>query len=181
MALLVSIGGAYAAWNYTVSNGTVADQTAPVTLSITDKVETTVENGTINIKENTVAISFDDDGNHNAKLIITGRLVISFSETNASAASAVKGLNLKCVATNTCGKYNNADVLVQNTELFAGREVGSGTDQSQAYAEWVIEGADLAKLITLNGTISASTADDYDNLKNAVSGKTLTFTVSAVQ
>lgn len=177
MALLVSIGGAYAAWNYTVSNGTVADQTAPVTLSITDKVETTVENGTINIEENSVAISFDDDGNHNAKLIITGRLVISFSDKN----STVKGLNLKCVATNTCDKYNNADVLVQNTELFAGREVGNGTDQSQAYAKWVIEGADLEKLITLNGTVSAPTADDYDNLKNAVSGKTLTFTVSAVQ
>lgn len=180
MAILVTVGGAYATWNYTVSNGKVDSQTDSVTLSITDKVETSLESGTITIEENSVVIQFDDDGNHNAKLNITGQLVISFTGTPTSG-TLVNGLNLKCTVTHTCGQYKNADVLMNNTELFAGREVGNGTDQSQAYAKWVIEGADLEKLITLNGTVSAPTAEDYDNLKNAVSGKTLTFTVSAVQ
>lgn len=178
LALVITVSGAYATWNYTVANGNVENAEDTVTIGITAMTETELQSGTITIKENTVGIEIDDDGSHNANLKLSGRLVITFSG-NSGVDTPVKGLNLKCSASDNCGQYNGADVF-KYTEITADREVGVGTDQNAAYAEWVIEGETLKNLIALNGTVSAPTAADYNNLKTAISNKTITVTVSAV-
>lgn len=178
LALVITVSGAYATWNYTVANGNVEAAEDEVTIGLTTMTETELSNGTITVKENTVTIEVDDDGDHNAKLTLSGRLVITFSG-NAGLDTPVNGLNLKCSASDNCGQYNGADVF-KYTEISADREVGTGTDQNAAYAEWVIEGDDLAQLIALNGTVSAPLSSDYNNLKTAISNKTITVTVSAV-
>ena len=175
LALVITISGVYATWNYTVANGNVTDATESSTITLTAKSETELDSGTITIKENTVKIEVDDDGSHNAKLNITGKLVISFTG-NSGTSTPVNGLNLKVTATDNCGEYNSSKVF-KYTELVAGREVGD--DSNAAYPTWTIEGDELATLIALNGTISAPTAADYDNLSTAIANKTITVTVSA--
>lgn len=180
LALIVTIGGTYAAWTYTKAEvGAVSDVNAELNVTLIEAQTETVNKGTITIVENTLAISIDDDGNHNAKLTITGQLIISFTGSNTSG-NTVKGLNLQCNAKDNCGTYNGNDVFAYTT-LNANREVGSGTDQSQAYAQWVITAEDAAKMIGLNGTITAESMDQYNALKTAINGKTITITVGAVK
>lgn len=180
LALIVTVGGTYAAWNYTtVADGAVENATGTTSITLVEATTTEVMSGTIKIEENTVAVSIDDDGKHNAVLTISGRLVISFTG-NAASGATVNGLNLQCTATNNCKQYQSTDVF-KHTMLNANREVGNGTDQTQPFAQWVIEGEDLKTLIALNGTITANTLTEYNALKDAIGSGTITITISAVK
>lgn len=177
LALVVTISGTYAAWNYTVANGNVADATATAGITLEAENTITVDSGTITVDISPdFKISVDDDGTHNAKLEITGSITISF--TGSSATGDVKGLNLTCSASDNCTQYQGNNVF-KYTTLNANREVGDGS--VDGYDKWVITGADLESLISLNGTVSAATSADYNLLKDAINGKTITLTVSAHQ
>lgn len=179
LALIVTVGGTYAAWNYTtVADGAVENATGTANITLVDVTTTEVTNGTIKIEENSVTVSIDDDGKHNAVLTVEGRLVISF--TGNASGTAVNGLNLQCTATDDCTQYRDKDVF-KYTMLNANREVGNGTDQDQPFAQWIIEGEDLKTLIALNGTITADTLTEYNALKAAIAEKKITITVSAVK
>lgn len=179
LALIVTVGGTYAAWNYTtVADGAVENATGTASITLVEATTTEVTSGTIKIEKNTVSVSIDDDGKHNAVLNISGQLVISF--TGNAAGSAVNGLNLQCTATNDCKQYQDKDVF-KHTMLNANREVGTEEDQNKPFAQWVIEGEDLKTLIALNGTVTANTLTEYNALKDAIGSGTITITVSAVK
>lgn len=173
LALIVTIGGVYATWTYTVSNGKVVDETTTATISLTTKTEIQVDNGTITVTPNDLSVVVDDvgDGTHTAKLTITGSITVSFEGKDAEGSSL--GLTLKCTAADNCGKYNEEDVF-KYTQLTSGFEV---TETNT----WTISADDLAELIQLNGTITAPTSDDYDALQTAINGKTITLTFAALE
>lgn len=181
LALIVTVGGTYATWNYTKADkDAVPDVTESVGITLEAAQETTVSSGTITIKKSEdFAINIDDDGNHNATLSFKGTLTVSFSGSGTAGNETVKGLNLVCTASGDQIQYKGNDVF-KYTPLNANREVGNGTDQSQPFAQWVIGADELAKMIQLNGTVTASTIDEYNQLKTALDGKTITITVGAV-
>lgn len=173
LALIVTIGGVYATWNYTVSNGVVDSQTTTATISLTSKEVIELENGTITVTPNALSIVVDDvgDGTHTAKLTITGSITVSFDGEDAGGNPL--GLTLKCTAADDCGKYKEADVF-KYTQLTSGSEVTKDNT-------WTISADDLAELIQLNGTITAPTSTDYDALQTAINDKTITLTFAALE
>lgn len=174
LALIVTIAGTYATWNYTTgATGVASQDLTGISIAITDKEIQTADGGTITVtKSDDLKIEVDDDGSHNAKLVFTGSITVTYT----SASADVKGLVLNCVSTAPANQYKNSPIFAGGS-LNSAREIGS--DETGAYAKWVIEGDDLAQLFKLNGTVAATTVNDYDTLKTALEGATYTVTVSA--
>lgn len=175
LALIVTIAGTYATWNYTTSASKVEPKVINgIGISITESQTQTADGGTITVVNNNVQIQVDDDGNHNATIKVSGNITVTF--TPAAGQDAVKGLVLKCTSTAPSNQYNGADVFASGS---IGSEVEVGSNESGAYSKWVIEGDDLLKLFKINGTVTANTIDEYNTLSNAISGATYSVTVSA--
>lgn len=170
LALIVTVGGVYATWNYTVANNKVDAVDTKATITLTAKTEIQLESGTITVNPSGLSVEVDDKGDHTAVLKITGNIVVSF--TGKDDDNNARGIALKCSASDDCGEYNGSAVF-KYTDLTSGFEV---TDTNT----WTISADDLSDLIQLNGTISAPTSDDYDALSTAISGKTITLTFDAV-
>lgn len=175
LALIVTIGGAYATWNYTTGASQIDAVTTTKGITLVAKAEQTANGGTITVTQSDdFAITVDDDGSHNATLTITGSITISYSGGTSSTGETVNGLILQVSAEDDCTQYNSKDVFKYTTITSSG-EVGNGTP----FATWTLSAEELATLIQLNGTISAPTVGDYDALSTAISTGTITLTVSA--
>lgn len=174
LALVVTIAGTYATWSYTTGATGVDPATVDgISIAITDKEIQTADGGTITVtKSEDLKIEVDDDGNHNAKLVFTGSITVTY--TNSSAD--VNGLALNCVSTAPTNQYKGSPIFTGGS-LNSAREIGA--NESSAYAKWVIEGDDLPQLFKLNGTVTAATVNDYDTLVEALKGATYSITVSA--
>lgn len=174
LALIVTIAGTYATWSYTTGATNVdSKDLTGISIAITDKEIQTADGGTITVtKSDNLKIEVDDDGSHNAKLVFTGSITVTY--TNSSAD--VNGLVLNCTSTAPSNSYKGSPIFIAGS-LNSVREIGA--NESGAYAKWVIEGDDLAQLFKLNGTVTAATVNDYDTLKTALEGATYSITVSA--
>ena len=97
MALVLTVGGVYATFNYARNDATPALQT--LTPHLEDAVLTTPK-GTIAITQNDFAITVDDiDGNLTTKYTATGETKVNFTPAaqGADAIVAANGIKLKLV------------------------------------------------------------------------------------
>ena len=166
MALVITITGVYAAWNY--AEGNVSNTTKWLdgnTTIITDATQATAK-GTIHVDTTHLQIIIDDtDSNYEAELSVEGYILVSFTPNPGASVTEIP-LQF-CLQANPAGtpKYNDSDIFTFNSNQVAinsGNAVGSAQVQIDA-TELISECA-----LALNGTITLPTIDDYTNFKNAL-------------
>lgn len=115
IALIVTIGGVYAAWSY--SQGTTAEVEITREINMA-QINTNGSKGTISATpENNFAFLVDDDGSgtYTAKLVGTGKLNITFTANPGADSSVASGIEMVATievrsatnATYTYGDYTN--------------------------------------------------------------------------
>ncbi|MBQ9120956.1 MAG: hypothetical protein IJY12_01175 [Clostridia bacterium] len=180
LALIVTIGSAYATWNYTVvdpaSVGSAVKDIGGVGIAAS---QVTSAQGTITVTPSDDLCIYLDDTNadHVAELVITGSIEVSFTPSSAEAS----GINLKyAISGEDAIQYNGGNVFaIDNTKATA---AGKNVDQTDT---WTITAEELKKVITINGEIKLDTIEEYNAFVEATgltsdNKKTLTITVSAV-
>lgn len=174
LALIVTVGGVYATWNYTsAATGTVDPVTGGASIALTDKVINNLSSGTITTSDNTLSIQLDDTNNdHIAELVFGGSITVSFSGTDAEGTSTT--IQLKCTASCDAIAYGDKTDIFTYGTIVSDKEIGTGDNA------WVITETELKQIIKLNGDISAPTSDDYDKLAAAIKDKTITLTFEVV-
>ena len=139
LALVITIGGVFAAWNY--SNGTATGITTTRALDMAS-ITTTVEKGKITANSTGMTLIVDDDKSVNpqtgtsfkAVLVGTGSINVTFTP-DGSADPTVKQNGIHMIATVTITKAEGTtqwtadddantlvDILAPNTELVPGTE-----------------------------------------------------------
>lgn len=172
LALILTIGGVYATWNY--AQGDVESVELDAVVSLTDKVVDTPK-GEIAVDMSGLSISIDDtNGDYAAELIIAGDIDITFTASDIAPADVkTNGLKMQyTIAVNTC-EYEDVQVITVETDPIA---INSGAATFTA----TITADELMDAITL-ADISLPTVDDYDDFKTVIDGCEITITVSEAQ
>ena len=172
LAMIVTIGGVYATWNYAQDG--VAEVDVVPTIALTEKVVSTAQ-GTIAVDMSNLDISIDDANNdYDAELVIDGQIDINFTaDTYADADIKANGLPMQYELTvTTPWEYNGTQIFTVTSgpiELNSGNPTFSAT----------ITAADLMSAITL-GDISLPTVNDYDAFASVLNEGEITITVSEI-
>lgn len=173
LAMILTIGGVYATWNYAQGDIEGADVSPVVTM--TDKVVDTPM-GTIAVDMSGFNIAIDDtNGDYNAECVMSGAINVTFV-ADAAAPATVKANGIKLQYTVTVTNpwtYNGVQVFTATTDAMA---MNNGAATFNA----TITAAELMNVITL-GDISLPTVDAYDAFARALTQGTITITVSEAQ
>ncbi len=173
LALILSIGGVYATWNY--AQGDAVDVSAYLDrrTMITDAVVDATPKGTIAVDTSNFSLTIDDDNNdHVAELIKDGWIDITFTPSaGADAGVAANGIALQYVLSCTGGsfEYNGNHIFTYSSDPVI-------LNDRNATKSVRIEAGDID--IALNGSISLPTVADYEAFKRALHSGSLIFTVS---
>ena len=173
LAMLVTIGGVYATWNY-AQDGVAGVDVVP-TIALTEKVVSTSQ-GTIEVDMSSLEISIDDANNdYNAELVIDGQIDIEFTADPYAAADVkANGLPMQYELTvTTPWEYKGTQIFTVSADPIQ-LNGGNGTFSA------TITAADLMNAITL-GNISLPTVSDYDAFALALAEGEITITVSEIQ
>jgi hypothetical protein len=172
LALILTIGGVYATWNY--AQGDVESVELDAVVSLTDKVVDTPK-GEIAVDMSGLSIAIDDANNdYVAELVIDGDIDITFTASDIAPAD-VKANGLKMqytIAVNTC-EYKNVQVITVDAAPVA-LNGGAATFTATITADELMDAMTLAN-------ISLPTVNDYDDFKTVIDGCEITITVSEAQ
>ena len=103
LALIVTIGGVYAAWNYSQGSAASVEITREINMA---QVNTDGNKGTISASPSNVAFLVDDAGDYHTTLTGTGEFAITFTP-NAGADATARENGVKMIATITVKSSNN--------------------------------------------------------------------------
>lgn len=173
LAMIVTIGGVYATWNY-AQDGVAGVDVVP-TVALTEKVVSTSQ-GTIEVDMSDLTISIDDANNdYEAELVIDGQIDIEFTpDTYADADIKANGLPMQYELTvTTPWEYEGTQIFTVSADpvLLNG---GNGTFNA------TITAAELMNAISL-ADISLPTVDDYDAFALVLDDGEITITVGEIQ
>ena len=170
LAMIVTIGGVYATWNY--AQGAVEGVDINPAVTLTEKVVDTPM-GTITVDMSGLSISIDDT-NHDyaAELVVDGDIDITFTASDiAPAAVKTNGLAMEYTLTVT------APWEFKGTQIFTVPAEAIAINNGQATFSATISAADLKAALTL-GAISLPTVEDYDAFETALANGEITITVA---
>ena len=168
-AVLVTIGGVYATWNY----ATKAVATKTVAFGIPTLTDATISDsiGTLTVNSSNLKIEIDDTNNDKVgELVITGSITITF-QPHADAAPDIKnnGIALKYTIKGGNNPQYNSSPVFTFTEI-------TGTTEKGLTA--VIDAETIKSAISLNN-ISLPTYKEYQDFQAAISGTVLSITLEA--
>ena len=173
LAMVLTIGGVYATWNYAQGDIEGVDITPAVTL--TDKVVDTPM-GTIAVDMSGLDIAIDDTNNdYDAELVVDGAINITFTANDLAPADVkANGIVLQYeVTVTTPWEFGG-------TQIFTAKTGATQLNNGNATFSATITATDLMNAITL-GDISLPTVADYDAFALALAEGEITITVSEVQ
>lgn len=173
MALIVTIGGVYATWNYAQSAASADPVQSVVTL--TDKVVDTPK-GTIEVDASGLIFEIDDtNGDYVAELVVDGEIEITFTPADGADENVAQhGIALQYVLSVTENwKYEGTQIFTVDTNPVV-------LNNGNATLTATIDADEIASMITL-GNISLPTADDYDAFEEILKNGGISITVSEVQ
>lgn len=199
-ALMITVGGVYATWNY--ADGGVNDEDFTGFISLTDDV-TGSSKGAIVIDEATdFEILFDDSAadskTHTAVLSYSGKIVVKFSFAENTPADVVAaGIKLQLVVSNNASLvwHGNGDNSATNSAIF---DVFEGTIISGETVEingedvtvpglveadgtytWTLDADFLSKLIKLRAEdVVVDTIDEYRAIETLLSANKININFS---
>ena len=172
LALLVTVGGVYATWNY--AQGTAAYREKFLTAHLTDKVTDTAK-GVIDVNIDGLTLTIDDaDNNHHGELILAGEIVITFTPNEGADADVDRdGIAMQYqLGTTKDYNYNDNPIFTVNTDIQA-------LNGGAATKSVTIPASELQGLITLND-MELPTVDAYSAFKAALHSGSIQITVSEV-
>lgn len=165
LCMLVTVGGVYATWNY--SQGSVDGQHE----HFTDKlaiINTTTTKGTILVDTSGLSITIDQaDLDYNARLDITGEVVITFTPSPGVDTDVKAGIPLEFYLSVTDNySYKGSEIYtIDTTTKVALTDVTTGS--SDRVLKAVIPASTLAGMITLNPLV-LPTVEDYTSFDAAL-------------
>lgn len=171
LALIVTIGGVYATFNYAQGNADTATQ--EVGMVIAGKAGDT-KKGTISITS-TFEINVDDTtGTLKTGYTTTGETKVKFTAaTGADADVRDNGIKLKLTITiSGTNSYNGTAIFAFKTAYTDGGVLLNGGEKVKGEIS-----VNLADYLTVN-EISLPTASEYDAYKTAFDATEISFTVS---
>lgn len=165
LAMVVTVGGVYATWNYAVNkiNSTIAG----VSVGIADINPS--EKGTISATSNLELIIDDTNGDYVAEITWAGQIDVTF--TPGAGYDSDDKIDLQySVAINGDKVYDGSAILVSD-----GTKYDFASDLNDANNT-----ASITSLsgVTLGKAFSLPTADDYDAFKTELTGASITVTIS---
>ena len=173
LALIVTVGGVYATWNYAQGDAEATFEALDSVTVITDKVVDAVAKGNISIDVSNLLIKIDDDDNdHHGELIQEGYIQITFTPSQGADANVVANgipLQYSLSCTGSDFLYNGEHIFDYNTAPVVLND-GEPTLSVQ------IPASELG--ITLHDDIYLPTVADYDAFKLALASGSLIITVS---
>ena len=173
LAMVLTIGGVYATWNYAQGNVDSVELSPVVTL--TDKVVDTAK-GTIAVDMSGLTIAIDDTNNdYDAELVMNGAINVTFTADNLAPAEVkANGIKLRYTLTvTTPWELGGVQVFTVEADPIA-MNGGAATFTATITAD------ELMDAITL-GDISLPTVDDYDAFAQVLNQGNITITVSEAQ
>lgn len=186
MALVLTVGGVYATFNY------AQDNVDPVNATLTKAIagtNTKTAKGTIAIDATKFTIRVDDKGvlehgEGNGTLVTgyrnQGTVQVTFTPAKGADATVTdEGVTLKLTISFSNNRYNGKDIF-QTTEEYpaTGVPLGKGTKNDvTGVFEYDVE---LGKYLAVN-EISLPTMSDYDSFSTAYENAQITVTVSEVK
>lgn len=159
-AVLVTVGGVYATWNYAIAKPSLVDvnfaQPVMVDAVLTDKA------GSLSVDTSTLKISIDDtNDDKTAELVVEGDVVITFTpDVNASPDIKANGVIMNYNIT------KNADPQYNENPIFTFTEKSGKTEQTLTYT---ITAEQIEEAIKLNA-VSLPTYADYQSFENSLTG-----------
>lgn len=103
LALIVTIGGVYAAWNYAQGATASVEITREINMA---QVNTDSNKGSISATPSNVSFIVDDGGSYNTVLKGTGKFDITFTPSTGADATTISN-GIKMIATVTVKSTNN--------------------------------------------------------------------------
>lgn len=199
LALVVTIGGVYAAWSYAQGSSASSEITREINMA---QVNTSSNKGTITVTPNNFAFLVDDAGsvsggsvNYLAKLVGTGDLSVLFTPASAGVDANLGTTGISMVATVTIAKTANAatytgvnangeSVTVTPLKEKAGANVititGNGVD-----GQTKLTAAQIISALNFNVDAQGNTVDvklptktDNDNYHNVLKEYTIKIIIS---
>lgn len=175
IALVLTIGGVYATFNY-AQGGAVSLENETISKEL-EGMTTTNAKGTITIKSNSFKITIDDlGGDLHTKGKFEGKTTINFKPaTLADADVRTNGIKLKLTITVTGNEYDDGGTTYKlfniSADALAGVTLNGG---AKIINDFEINFADY---ITVTD-IYLSTPEKYTAYSEAFNGTTITFTIS---
>ena len=181
-ALMITVGGVYAAWNYTNDEQIITGQNFNAVISIdVASVEGVPGVLSVNSAETQPKYKVENDGDYNTVLESSGNIVVTYTPNDGTA---IRTVNLKCdiVLTNqrlngttniftlTGGTPDPENVIEVEKTLTASNIGGAAT--------WTISLEDIG--LALTETFLLDTYAKWDAFETALSGCTLAFHISVV-
>lgn len=166
LALCLTIGGVYAAWNYSQGNVQTAFGNIAVgqnhQISITEAI-TDNSKGTISVDATNLKFVIDDTGSHVAGLTITGSVKVSFTpNAGADEEVATNGIPLKfTLSSSDEWKYGENKIF---TVVTTEQTINGG---NRVKDEIQIPASAFEPLITLN-SVTLDEFEDYENFHTAL-------------
>ena len=179
LALIVTITGVYAAWNYAQGASASVEITREINMA---QVNTNSNKGTISVSPNNVAFIVDNDGTltpegkdaYHAALTGTGEFAITFTpSTGADATTATSGIlmyaKVEIKAKEGAALYQGQTPIsvVENNIITINEELSKTATLS-------IESV-LAKLVLMD--VNLPTKQDNDNFHNVLKDYTIVITI----
>lgn len=173
LAMILTIGGVYATWNY--AQGSAANIDLSPTVVLTDKVIDTPK-GSIIVDMSSLNISIDDaNHDYDAELVMSGAINITFvADALAPTEVQTNGIKLQyTVAATTPWEYNG-------TQIFTAVSTPIVINNGIATFTATITAEELMNVISM-GNISLPTVDDYDAFETILSQGAITITIGEAQ
>ncbi len=176
MAMVVTVGGVYATWNY-AQTGNVAEVGTMATVVVPEAVVSTVK-GSLEVSHNTLSIRIDDLGNDNdhvAELVFEGSLTVTFTP---ALGADLKAMDLVLDA---YFKDTVDDLAFEGTDLFNinGEKLQKTFDLDNDEKTWTINGTDLAKIISINH-LELETLEEFTRFRDKMNGLKLDMIITDI-
>ena len=175
LALMVTVGGVYATWNY--AEGTIQQKSVDdIAIGITDSTNTTKGDFTIAADAlNPLKLVIDDtNDDHVPEITWQGEIDIRFDQNVLFAEDDSVELKYTITVTGTKDKYEGSEIIVSDG---AARDVKTFY-YTQAGSEEIVFGATALAAcgLSFGGNFKLSTSAEYDDFKTALSTYSLQFT-----
>lgn len=173
LAMIVTIGGVYATWNYAMDGVSEVDVDTQITL--TEKVVSTSQ-GTIDVDTSGLSIVIDDaNHDYHGELIINGQIDITFeADTYADADIQTNGLPMQYeLSVTTPWEYEGTQIFTVDTNPVAFNS-GNGTFTATITAAELMDAIEMCD-------VYLPTSEDYDDFEDVLQGGSITITVSEIQ
>lgn len=165
LAMVVTVGGVYATWNYATEG--ITSTTATVSVGIEDTVKSS--KGTIAATSTLELIIDDTNSDYVAEITWSGTIDVTF--TAGAGYDSDDKVDLQySVAINGDKVYDGSAILVSTGTKY---DFASNLDKTNNTAS--ISSLDG---VTLGKAFSLPTADDYDAFKTELTGASITVTIS---